>query len=1467
MTGAVALLSESIVELLECARECIFEHEGASTRCLFRHRAAFIDRHLAQIVTLLLKKPSERISVSGLHCCLQIIANVLALANNSCAEINDIASAKRQVFTALESLVLIFQRAMKHSSERQLIRLFQSSRGFTRLATYMTASVSTPRFPTMVTALILLESFTQILPTNIVQEEEEFKVVAGTIMVHLLNCDQTVAEHQEKICRICSLMFSSCLQLSTQNSSVLERLFGFTKELAQKLIISQQRELKGLGWDLIRDVSVRIEKLQKPPVAYIVSGAGPRCEHMNGKYVLDTTTLLNSGYMKFEGGVSYHQKIKVRSEKWTEDNNSVETEDSMSSDDSIDWSAGALKTATTRPRLSSIAISEDYPSPTGSFCSCRNCRSRARHGPQWWRTIRMKNNSSRPNDMRSGVTIEEMVAEEDEICLTLSRDVRDGKKGWFLQNPESYWYKECYYHPSSTKLPPHSGWVREHGVATSPTLEPIHLKHQEEDDLINNLADWALENSVIERAFADARQSEIFVERSMDLLRVIAPVDGRVLASMASYLNATASTDGFPQFCAVEFFLNVTLELINTDKIRGLNIAESAVSIVNSVMKHLSSSVVNVTSPNKEIDSSLSLWLNMFKLRPKSLLGMSGACTALFNLNNQTAILDFHQIWRNFALKLITSHDLTLKKVGWKHIDKILVQSKKLSPPSTSYVVSGAGSKLVNGKYDFVSSVGRTYTDCLYQRRIPSANSNTENVRTMTLFRCKAIRHTWWCLSEVDEEHPGTDQDIDYYRRKSKSDSPPNEGWQTCKIGADPPPAIVAVIPTVPEERIEYKLADWFVKNKVIELAHEQLGTKNNAEAIMALVWRTHRFSYLNVTTKFPWASLLQMLLKSMSQPLGQCAEQTEIIWFAKMSMKHVLHSLDGKSSGDVDHDTIPLIRSRVFQIYERLGSSLIYEMFTFWRDLALKLVKSQSLQSRLLGWDEIKELIKYSKTVPQPNALIAPRSGEVFNTLEHQLAQWSIEHGLIELAFGSSVNAEIVPKSADLIKFLARNHQLTEDMRTAPDQFCLNRSHLFLAGRTCSRANVSVLRKLHQLLLSVRSSLSENLKEVVDPIIKAALNRRIELDDSVLTGLRICRFYPIISERVGIYKPNEVAGLLDLGKNIGKNSNLLAFGFEDNFGNQDSLPREFLEGLCTNKSIQNLTIQECDVSDSSALSILRSFEKRKTFTLRLSFIDCDLQGGRVSLLTSNLCQLLRSLIEISFCGNRIDCDLLTELVTAIRGNQELEILDLTDNLIGRTGCITLASLLQDQHCNLVQLHLADNEIDDDCIEIISEALLQNTTLTDLDLYDENHLITPSAWEYVSQALCDSSSPSAIYHSNHSLNNIEFEDAPWSEVGDLDLYLKMNESENKKHVAMRKILHHYDSFDMESLFGLDLKILPVVLHWFEKASKASAEHTDVNINAAMLSAIYQFSQAMPLLFLPASHNKKARKRNLNELSA
>lgn len=79
--------------------------------------------------------------------------------------------------------------------------------------------------------------------------------------------------------------------------------------------------------------------------------------------------------------------------------------------------------------------------------------------------------------------------------------------------------------------------------------------------------------------------------------------------------------------------------------------------------------------------------------------------------------------------------------------------------------------------------------------------------------------------------------------------------------------------------------------------------------------------------------------------------------------------------------------------------------------------------------------------------------------------------------------------------------------------------------------------------------------------------------------------------------------------------------------------------------------------------------------------------------------------------------------------------------------------------------------------------------------------------------------------------------------------LIFNQEQNKKLVAMKKILFHHPHFNMEPYFEHELKMLPLIVDWFSRAS-VIADYNEFNADANKLSSIYQFVCEMPLMFVP-----------------
>ena len=208
------------------------------------------------------------------------------------------------------------------------------------------------------------------------------------------------------------------------------------------------------------------------------------------------------------------------------------------------------------------------------------------------------------------------------------------------------------------------------------------------------------------------------------------------------------------------------------------------------------------------------------------------------------AIVNFASSWKSLALKWIMSQRHPVNLLGWEQI-QLLVKIHETHIPPKAYIVSGAGSDFVNGRYEFdptrVSergSVKRPNVELQYHRQIPDDHADEEKAgKTLTLFRCTMrSQHKWWFLSIPDEGQPGTDRDIDYYQFKSKPGNdklPSLSGWRTCRAGVDPAPILKPVGMVCPDKTryntLDYRLARWAIENQLVEIC---LGDSTNHEIV-----------------------------------------------------------------------------------------------------------------------------------------------------------------------------------------------------------------------------------------------------------------------------------------------------------------------------------------------------------------------------------------------------------------------------------------------------------------------------------------------------------------------------------------------------------------------------------------------------------------------------------------------------------
>lgn len=339
----------------------------------------------------------------------------------------------------------------------------------------------------------------------------------------------------------------------------------------------------------------------------------------------------------------------------------------------------------------------------------------------------------------------------------------------------------------------------------------------------------------------------------------------------------------------------------------------------------------------------------------------------------------------------------------------------------------------------------------------------------------------------------------------------------------------------------------------------------------------------------------------------------------------------------------------------------------------------------------------------------------------------------------------------------------------------------------------------------------------------------RIEHDDPTLKELWIVNDQSSLSmfdgHEMGALDASNysIADVAKLNDAIMKNTHL------DRISLDGGDSRVLIKGLRHNSYIKRLSICRCSsLCGASGSSILTS----------VSLTHCGIGNRCISGLPSFL-KMCTNLSEITLSSCNIGAGIaLEEIIKATRGHRQLTCLNLSENLLGTGGCQILAMNLPSQLRTLV---LADNGINDDGAISLARCL-GNSKLERLYLHD-NSAFSARVWEAFSLLICNTVDANGIYASNHTLEDIVCRISLPSEVSAL---LKLNCDADKQQVAMAKILHHYAHFDATAFLESDLKMLPHIVNWFDRAQVCTKSSEDVNTKK--LSTFYQFTKAMPLEF-------------------
>eukprot|EP00984_Skeletonema_dohrnii_P010877 scaffold4275_cov89-Skeletonema_dohrnii-CCMP3373.AAC.6 len=228
---------------------------------------------------------------------------------------------------------------------------------------------------------------------------------------------------------------------------------------------------------------------------------------------------------------------------------------------------------------------------------------------------------------------------------------------------------------------------------------------------------------------------------------------------------------------------------------------------------------------------------------------------------------------------------------------------------------------------------------------------------------------------------------------------------------------------------------------------------------------------------------------------------------------------------------------------------------------------------------------------------------------------------------------------------------------------------------------------------------------------------------------------------------------------------------------------------------------------------------------LDLSENDFSLAAAGLGSLSHWLQRKQMNLKEINLGYCRINDDGLQALAEGVANHCE-ELRLYCNDSITATGLIHLSHALQSESCRLQRLNLGAIRIGDDGAEALAGGLAGNQSLRHLyfDNVDTGVAMTPIGWSAFSTVLCDTSSINNTYLSKHTIElrwDADYDDEGVDEREYIDesrvlAYSRLNK-QHPQYAARCKILMSHPHLDMKPFLHWGLKLLPLVVAWFEKA--------------------------------------------------
>ena len=301
-----------------------------------------------------------------------------------------------------------------------------------------------------------------------------------------------------------------------------------------------------------------------------------------------------------------------------------------------------------------------------------------------------------------------------------------------------------------------------------------------------------------------------------------------------------------------------------------------------------------------------------------------------------------------------------------------------------------------------------------------------------------------------------------------------------------------------------------------------------------------------------------------------------------------------------------------------------------------------------------------------------------------------------------------------------------------------------------------------------------------------------------------------------------------------------------------------FGEGMSYNRSIDELSILGMRLTGdliSSLEPFIINSRGLTEVTMESAYSSIDHTGYHHLASAFSKC-MNKCLREITLTENEIDDEDLVHIIEAIGTHPQLKELLMSGNDAGQKTCNALRNILLQPTTALRCLEVGWLGEDELLCTLVS-GLVGNCRLKTLSLHGLRH-ISDKGWNAISRLLCDTSSINNTYMSNHTLSRLEknYEATKTNGIPECVRHrLSLNgRHEDKRRIAMQKILYYHSDFDMQPFFEWEFKALPIAIDWFTKAA-AQTTGFEEKINRTKLSAIYQFVRDMPVLYVEAHLRK------------